>query len=57
VPLIEVHLLENLLNPEREHRMIRKLTGAMVSIGGENMRGVTWVEISEVASDELGIGG
>jgi 4-oxalocrotonate tautomerase len=34
--------------------MIRKLTDAMVSIEGENMRGVTWVRISEVASGDLG---
>jgi 4-oxalocrotonate tautomerase len=29
----------------------------MVSIEGENMRGVTWVKISEVKSGEWGIGG
>jgi 4-oxalocrotonate tautomerase len=28
-----------------------------VSIEGENMRGVTWVKISEAASGEWGIGG
>jgi 4-oxalocrotonate tautomerase len=37
--------------------MISKLTDAMVSIEGENMRGVTWVKISEVASGDWGIGG
>jgi 4-oxalocrotonate tautomerase len=35
----------------------QKLTDAMVSIEGENMRGVAWVKISEVASGEWGIGG
>ena len=29
----------------------------MVAIEGENMRDVTWVKISEVASGEWGIGG
>lgn len=29
----------------------------MVSIEGENMRGVTWVYIEEMKSGELGIGG
>jgi len=29
----------------------------MVSIEGENMRGVIWVKISEVASGEWGVGG
>jgi 4-oxalocrotonate tautomerase len=37
--------------------MIEKLTDAMVSIEGENMRSVTWVKISEVTSGEWGIGG
>jgi 4-oxalocrotonate tautomerase len=37
--------------------MIQKLTDAIVSIEGENMRGVTWIKISEVASGEWGIGG
>jgi 4-oxalocrotonate tautomerase len=37
--------------------MIQKLTDAMASIEGENMRGVTWVKISEVASGEWGIRG
>jgi 4-oxalocrotonate tautomerase len=29
----------------------------MVSIEGENMRGVTWVVVEEVASGDWGIGG
>ena len=34
-----------------------KLTDAMVSVEGENMRGVTWVTIEEVESGDWGIGG
>ena len=37
--------------------MIEKLTDAMVSIEGENMRPLTWVVIEEVKSGDLGIGG
>jgi 4-oxalocrotonate tautomerase len=37
--------------------MIKKLTDAMVSIEGENMRPVTWVIIEDVNSGEWGIGG
>jgi 4-oxalocrotonate tautomerase len=40
-----------------KRQIIEKLTDAMVSIEGENMRGVTWVKISEVSSGEWGIGG
>ena len=57
MPLIEVHVIENVFNAEQKRQMISKLTDAMVSIEGEAMRGVTWVKISEVASGEWGIGG
>jgi 4-oxalocrotonate tautomerase len=57
MPLIEVHLIENVFNAEQKRQIIEKLTDAMVSIEGENMRGVTWVKISEVASGEWGVGG
>ena len=57
MPLIEVHLIEKVFTPEQKRQMISKLTDAMVAIEGENMRDVTWVKISEVASREWGIGG
>lgn len=57
MPLIEVHLIENVFSPEQKRQMISKLTDAMVAIEGEAMRGATWVKISEVASGEWGIGG
>jgi 4-oxalocrotonate tautomerase len=57
MPLIEVHVIENVFTPAQKHEMIEKLTDAMVSIEGENMRGVTWVKVMEVASGDWGIGG
>ena len=57
MPLIEVHVIENVFNAEQKRQMISKLTDAMVSIEGEAMRGVTWVRVHEVASGEWGIGG
>jgi 4-oxalocrotonate tautomerase len=57
MPLIEVHLIEKVFSSEQKRQIIQKLTDAMVSIEGENMRGVTWVKISEVTSGEWGIGG
>ena len=56
MPLTEVHLIENVFNLEQKRQIIQELTDAMVSIEGENMRGVTWVKISEVTSGECGIG-
>ena len=57
MPLIEVHLVEKVFSPEQKLQIIKRLTDAMVSIEGENMRGVTWVKISEVTSGDWGIGG
>ena len=57
MPLIEVHVIENVFDSAQKKQIIEKLTDAMVSVEGENMRGVTWVKISEVASGEWGVGG
>jgi 4-oxalocrotonate tautomerase len=50
-------ILKGVFNAEQKKQIIHKLTDAMVSIEGENMRGVTWVKIFEVNSGEWGIGG
>ena len=52
MPLIEVHLIENVFTPQQKRKVIEGLTDAMVSVEGENMRGVTWVKISEVTSGD-----
>ena len=57
MPMINVRLLEGVFTPDQKQEMIRKLTDAMVSIEGENMRQVTWVVIDEVKSGDWGIGG
>ena len=57
MPLIQVKLIENVFTPLQKQAIIAKLTDAMVSIEGENMRSVTWVTIEEVRSGEWGIGG
>jgi 4-oxalocrotonate tautomerase len=57
VPLINVKLIEGVFSPDQKREMIHKLTDTMVSIEGENMRGVTWVVVEEVASGDWGIGG
>jgi 4-oxalocrotonate tautomerase len=57
MPLVQVRLVEGVFSEAQKAEMIRKLTDAMVSIEGENMRGVTWVVIDEVKSGSWGIGG
>jgi 4-oxalocrotonate tautomerase len=57
MPMINVKLIEGVFDEAQKNEMITKLTDTMVSIEGENMRGVTWVIVEEVKSGQWGIGG
>jgi 4-oxalocrotonate tautomerase len=57
VPLINVKVIEGVFNDNQKQDMIRGLTDALVSVEGENMRGVTWCVIEEVKSGDWAIGG
>jgi 4-oxalocrotonate tautomerase len=57
MPLIQVKLMEEVFTPTEKKEFVSKLTNAVVPIGGENMRPVTWVSIEEVCSGEWSIGG
>jgi 4-oxalocrotonate tautomerase len=57
MPLIQVKLIEGVFTTEQKQQMITKLTDAMVSVEGENMRGVTTVIIEDIASGDWAIGG
>lgn len=57
MPLIQVKVIENVFTSRQKEEMIKRLSDAMVSIEGENLRPVTWVIIEEVKSGEWGIGG
>jgi 4-oxalocrotonate tautomerase len=57
MPMVSVKLIEGVFTPTQKPEMIRKLTDAMVSIEGENMRSVTSVIVEEVKSGDWGIAG
>ena len=57
MPLIQVRVIKDVFTKDQKQEMITKLTDAMVSIEGENMRGVTWCVVEEVESGDWGIGG
>jgi 4-oxalocrotonate tautomerase len=57
MPLVLVKVIEGVFSDAQKRAMIEKVTDAMVSIEGENMRQVTWVTIEDVKSGEWGIGG
>jgi len=57
MPLVQVKVIEGVFSDAQKRAMIEKVTDAMVSIEGENMRQVTWVTIEDVKSGKWGIGG
>lgn len=57
MPLIDIHVIKGVFTPQQKSEMIAKVTDAMVSVEGENLRGVTWVKINEVEGGDWAIGG
>ena len=57
MPLIQVRVIEGVFSEAQKRQIILKLTDAMVSIEGENMRPVTWVIVEEIKSGDWGTGG
>jgi len=57
MPLIQVRVIKDVFSKERKREIISKLTNAMVSVEGENMRKVTLCLVEEVESGDWGIGG
>ena len=57
MPLINVKVIEGVFSSAQRRELLEKLTDAMVSIEGENMRGVTWCVLEEVHSGDWAIAG
>lgn len=58
MPLVTIKLIEGVFNDEQKQQMIDRVTDAMLSVEGENMRPVTWVLVDDnVKSGDWGIGG
>ena len=57
MPFVNIKLIEGVLSDSQKKEIITKVTDAMVSIEGENLRPVTWVVLEEVKSGDWGIGG
>ena len=57
MPLINVKFIEGVFTSEQKTQIAERLTDAMVSVEGENMRGVTLCVLEEVKSGDWTIGG
>ncbi len=57
MPLATIKVIEGVFSSDEKQRMIEKVTEAMASVEGENLRDKTVVIIEEVRSGDWGIGG
>ena len=57
MPLVNVRVIEGVFTPEQKADIIGKVTDALVSVEGEELRPVTWVIVEEVISGNWGIAG
>ena len=57
MPLIQVSVVKGVFSAEQKTQIIERLTDALVTVEGENLRSVTWVKIDEIESGDWGIGG
>lgn len=57
MPLINVKLIEGVFSESQKRAIVERITDAMVSIEGENLRPYTWVLIDEVSGGNWAMGG
>lgn len=57
MPLVQIKLIEGVVSEAQKREMITKVTDAVVSIEGENLRPFTVVTIDEVKSGDWAYGG
>ncbi len=57
MPFVSVKVIEGVFTTEQTQQVVERVTDAMVSVEGENMRPVTWVVVEQVVSGDWGIGG
>jgi len=57
MPLATIKVIEGVFSGHEKQRMIEKVSEAIVSVEGENLREKTVVLLEEVKSGDWGIGG
>ena len=57
MPLIQVKMIEEVFTPAQKKEIITKLTDALVSVEGENLRPYTLVILEDIRSGDWSVGG
>jgi 4-oxalocrotonate tautomerase len=57
MPLVTIDVIKDVFTADAKKQLIERVTDAMVSVEGEEMRAVTWVKINEIQQNDWAIGG
>lgn len=57
MPLVQIKVIEGVLTDDQKRQMLSKVTDAVISVEGENVRQFAVVTIEEVKSGDWAIGG
>jgi len=57
MPLVTIDVIKDVFPPRKKRELIEKVTEAMISVEGEELRSVTWVRIREIEQGDWAIGG
>lgn len=57
MPLANIKVIEGVFTADEKQQLIEKVTDAMVSVEGENIRDKTIVIVEETKSGDWGVGG
>jgi 4-oxalocrotonate tautomerase len=55
--MVTIDVIKDVFSPQQKQELIAKVTEAMITVEGEDMRGVTWVRIQEFEGGDWAIGG
>lgn len=57
MPLVTIDIIKDVFSREQKNELIHKVTEAMISVEGEELRPVTWVKLNEIEQGDWAVGG
>lgn len=57
MPLVTIDVIKDVFTQNQKADLIENVTNAMIAVGGEATRSITWVRINEIEQGDWAIGG
>jgi len=57
MPMVTIDVIKDVFTPKQKEALIHRVTEAMITVEGENMRPVTHVRVQEFGGGDWAIGG